>query len=80
MKIHLGGHLSFYDAQKRSAVEMQFAEPIRLSDLAQRLGLPHGEVVLVAVNGAVILDQDALVSDTDRVEFFSPIGGGAISS
>jgi sulfur carrier protein ThiS len=75
VKIHLGGHLNFYDAQKRAWIERRVPEPMRVSELARELGLPTGEILLVTVNGRVIPD-DVIVADTDRVEFYSPIGGG----
>ena len=77
MKIHLGGHLNFYDAEKRAWVEMHLPKPMRVDELRGILGLPNGEIMLVAVNGTVNESLDTLVSDEDRVEFYSPIGGGA---
>lgn len=76
MKIHLGGHLNFYDAQKRTWLELHPREPLRLEELRDLLGLPNGEIMLTAVNGTVVESPDTLVSDDDRVEFYSPIGGG----
>jgi sulfur carrier protein ThiS len=77
VKIHLGGHLNFYDAEKRAWLEMHTPKPISIDELRAILGLPGGEIMLVAVNGTVIESLDTLVSDEDRVEFYSPIGGGA---
>ncbi len=75
MQIHLGGHLSFYDADRRSWIEWPDAVPLTLRALAERLGLPIGEVALVAVNRR-LADFDELVQPGDRVEFFPPMGGG----
>ncbi len=76
MQIHLGGHLSWYDPQKRNSLEVSLPQPIPLLELAYRLGLPAAEIAIVVVNGqAVELDQ-ARVSDGDRVELYPPVGGG----
>jgi molybdopterin converting factor small subunit len=40
------------------------------------LGLPRGEIALVAVNGHIV-DPDALaLAPGDTIEFYPPIGGG----
>lgn len=77
MRLHLGGHLSWYDAQKRAWLEVHLAEPISLLALLQQLGVPSAEVAVVAVNGAAVALEEARVSDGDRVELFPPVGGGA---
>ncbi len=76
MKLHLGGHLAWYDAQKRSDLDIPLREPIALAALLLDLGIPAGEIGLVAVNGTLIELQDARVRDTDGVDLFPPIGGG----
>lgn len=76
MKLHLGGHLSWYDPQKRAWQEIPLPEPIALRELVLRLGLPAGEIATAAVNGQLVTLQTARVADTDRVELFPPIGGG----
>ncbi len=76
MQLHLGGHLSWYDPQKRNSFEVPLPQSVLLLDLARVLGLPAGEIAIVVVNGqAVELDQ-ARVSDSDRVELYPPVGGG----
>lgn len=87
MRVHLGGHLSWYDPGKRAWLEWDAAAALMAcregvsgsltpADVAQHLGLSRGEIALVAVNGRVV-DPDAapLVQD-DRVELYPPIGGG----
>ncbi len=76
MRVHLGGHLSWYDPQKRSWLEVSQAAPLRLIDLAARLGLPPAEISIVAVNGQAVNLAEGVATDADRVEFFSPLGGG----
>ncbi len=76
MRLHLGGHLSWYDSQKRSWLEIQLVEPIALSTLVKQLGLPIAEIAVAAVNSQLVAMDDAHVMDSDRVELFPPIGGG----
>lgn len=75
MRVHLGGHLSWYDPGKRSWVELHPAGPVSLLELAQRLGLPPGEIAVAAVNGRLAaLEQ--IATEEDRVDFYPPMGGG----
>ena len=76
MRLHLGGHLAWYDPQKRSWLELHLPEPTFLIELARQLGLPEGEIAVVAVNGRAARLEDARVSDGDRVELYPPLGGG----
>jgi molybdopterin converting factor small subunit len=87
VRVHLGGHLSWYDSDKRSWLDLDarsvlatraegLPASITPSILAGHLGLPSGEIALVAVNGRVVnLDAVALAAD-DTIEFYPPIGGG----
>lgn len=76
MQLHLGGHLSWYDLHKRSDVPVPLSNPTRLLALIESLGLPAGEVAIAVVNGSVVALAEALVSDSDRVQLYPPIGGG----
>ncbi len=76
MRLHLGGHLSWYDSQKRSWLELSLSEPVTLIELVRQLDLPLGEIAISAVNGQVVSLEEARVSDGDRVELYPPIGGG----
>ena len=75
--MHLGGHLSWYDPQKRSRLEIRLAEPTPLLALLQQLGIPPAEIAVAAVNGAMASVEDAQVSDEDRLELLPPVGGGS---
>lgn len=77
MRLHLGGHLDFYDSQKRSWVDVSLGVPTRLLDVLAKLGVPEGEVAIVSVNGRAVAIEEAIVSDADRVEIFPPVGGGS---
>lgn len=76
MQLHLGGHLCWYDAHKRSDVPVPLSSPTRLLTLIESLGLPSGEVAIAVVNGSAVVLEEALVSDGDRVQLYPPIGGG----
>jgi len=76
MRLHLGGHLNWYDPRKRAWQEIELGGPTRLADLLDRLHVPPGEVALVVVNGQLADVQQAVVSEHDRVELYPPIGGG----
>ena len=77
MRLHLGGHLSWYDPQKRSWLELALSEPAALIELVRQLKLPPEEIALTVVNGHAVLLDEASVSDADRVELYPPIGGGS---
>ena len=79
MRLHLGGHLAWYDPQKRTDVELDLSEPIPLIQLLDQLGVPRAEVAIAAVNGTAVTIEDARVSDSDRVALFPPVGGGSES-
>ena len=51
-------------------------EPITLLALAQQLGLPAAEIAIVVVNGRAVALETAVVTDSDKVEFYPPLGGG----
>ena len=76
MRVHLGGHLNWYEPQKQSRLEIHLAAPIALRELVDQLGLPPAEIYLVSINGEVASIDDALIYDSDRVDFFPPVGGG----
>ncbi len=76
MQIHLGGHLSWYDPQKRNSLEVPLQGPTPLLELARQLGLPAGEIAIAVVNGQAVELEQARVSDGDHVELYPPVGGG----
>jgi len=78
MRLHLEGHLSWYDPQKRSRIEVHLPEPTLLVKVLRDLEIPHGEIAVVVVNGvAAFVLGDVRVTDADTVELFPPVGGGA---
>ncbi len=76
MRVHLGGHLDWYDPQKRSWLDVPVEGTITLLALAERLGVPPGEIAIVTVNRrAAELETDS-AREGDTVEFFPAVGGG----
>jgi len=80
MRLHLGGHLSWYDPYKRAWLEIRLSEPADLLALLRKLHVPPAEVAVAAVNGTAVPLEDARVNDSDKVELFPPVGGGAAIS
>ena len=76
MRLHLGGHLDWYDAQKRSWLDVPLAQPILLTDLLAQLGIPAGEVAIVVVDRRAVPLKGTVVADGDRVELYPAMGGG----
>ena len=76
MRIHLGGHLGWYDPQKRSWLELAQPQPIAVLALARTLGVPAAEIAIVTINRRLVDLQTAIATDSDTVEFYAPIGGG----
>ena len=77
MRLHLGGHLDWYDAQKRAWLEIDLPAPIPLVALLEQIGAPPGDVAIASVNGRLVRLESAVVSDGDTVALYPAIGGGA---
>ncbi len=76
MRLHLGGHLAWYDPQRRSWLDGPVPEPMSLPALAAQLSLPLAEIAVAAVNGRSVPLADVRVADGDRLELYPPMGGG----
>ncbi len=76
MEVHLGGHLAFYEREKRSRFQVHLAARTGLLELVRALGIPEAEIALAAVNQAVVPLDDAQVDDTDRLDLYPPMSGG----
>ena len=76
MQLHLGGHLGWYDPQKRSRLDIHLGEPVLLSALLERLKIPAAEIAVATVNRQPVELAQAQVTDSDSVELFPPVGGG----
>lgn len=76
MRVHLGGHLDWYDPQKRAWLDVPVQGSITLLSLAERLGVPAGEIAIVTVNRRIAELETDSARDGDTVEFFPAVGGG----
>jgi sulfur carrier protein ThiS len=77
MEVHLGGHLAFYDREKRSWFQVHLDAETALLDVIRELGVPEAEIALVAVNRTVVSLAEARVGDADRLDLYPPMSGGA---
>jgi sulfur carrier protein ThiS len=76
MRLHLGGHLNYFDAQQRAHLEIELVGKQRLVDILVRLNIPAEEIFLVSINGEVVALEDAWIQPDDHVQLFPPMGGG----
>ena len=76
MEVHLGGHLAFYDREKRSWFEVHLEAETALLDLIRELGVPEAEIAIAAVNRTVVSLAEARVGDADRLDLYPPMSGG----
>jgi sulfur carrier protein ThiS len=76
-RIRLGATLRAFvpDYRPAQGLEVELPSPTSAADLAERLGLPLGEIRLVLLNGRRV-PPSALVNGGDRVGFFPALGGG----
>jgi len=77
MRLHLGGHLNWYEPHRRSWLDLSLPKTLSLVELVHRLGLPREEIAIVVVNGQTVSLENAQVSNGDQVELYPPLGGGA---
>jgi sulfur carrier protein ThiS len=76
MRLHLGGHLSWYDPMKRDWLDIDLSEARTLYDVLHGLAIPKDEVAVVAINGKAARPEDASLENGDVVELYPPLGGG----
>ena len=69
------GDLRQYTPANKEKLTLELPEAKQVSALLAQLVVPWGEVGLVAVNGNLV-DEHYLVAEGDKVEVFSPVGGG----
>ena len=75
MRLHLGGHLNWYEPQHRAWVELDLGQALPLAEVLAPWGIAPGEIMVVLVNGRVSSIDD-LVGEDDTVEIYPPLGGG----
>lgn len=77
MQLYLGGHLNWYDSQKRRSIEITLENPTRLTDLLGRFQLPLHEIAVGTLNGEpILLFEQIILNDADSVRLYPPVDGG----
>ena len=77
MKLYLGGHLDWYEPQRRKSITLHLTQPTLLMDVLARLKVPAGEVAIGVINGhACFSFENIVVQDIDKVELYPPVDGG----
>ncbi len=77
MKFYLGGHLNWYDSQKRRSIEIPLEKPTLLTDLLTRLHIPLSEIAVGTLNDTpIFLSEHIILSDRDSVHLYPPVDGG----
>lgn len=69
------GNLRRYTPDRQERLPLDLPERATVDDALARIGVPWEEVGFVVVNGKMA-DRATELADGDRVEAFSPIGGG----
>jgi sulfur carrier protein ThiS len=73
--VHPHGELTTYFGRTYGGVPVTIEPGITIVDLLERLGVPAGEVWLVAKNGETVRRETTL-QPGDSVELFAPVAGG----
>lgn len=76
MRVHLGGHLNWYDPQRRADLTVAVPRRVRLLDVLAQLGVPRAEIMVAAINGQLASLEEAWVEEGDRLDLYPPVGGG----
>ncbi|NIP41581.1 MAG: hypothetical protein GWN61_03220 [candidate division Zixibacteria bacterium] len=76
VEIHLGGHLNFFDPDKRNELHVPISGEMRLSDMLELINLPSAEIALISINGEHVDLENTIVFPGDRIGFYPPMGGG----
>ena len=76
MRVHFGGHLVYYQAERQPWAEIHIPGPLLLDQVIDQLRIPRGEIAISAVNGEAVDARTYLVTDSDEVQFFPPTNGG----
>jgi len=76
MHVHLGGHLAWYQAERRSRVEIECRQDTPLLTVIEQLGIPPAEIAIALLNGKLVPLDNTLTNDHDHLELYPPFGGG----
>ena len=75
VKFYAFGNLRRYTPGMHEQLDLEVPEGSTVADLLERFGITWGEVGVIAVNGK-LSDETHRLQPGDKVESFSPIGGG----
>jgi sulfur carrier protein ThiS len=73
--VHPHGELTTYFKRSYGGIPVQIEPGITIDRLLERLGVPAGEVWLVAKNGETV-KRDVTLEAGDSLELFAPVAGG----
>lgn len=77
MQLYLGGHLNWYDVEKRRSLDIRLESPTLLGDVLARFHVPLSEIAVGSLNGnPIFFFEDVSVSDKDTVHLYPPVDGG----
>ena len=76
MRLYLGGYLDFYNPQPGKWLQVELEQASPLKELLAKIGIPLGDIQLVALNGELADLDEVLVVDKDEVKIFPAVGGG----
>jgi len=76
MKLHAGGHLTFYFPEHKHMLEISLGKPTPLREILAQLGIPLPEVALTALNGELVEAESVIVNDNDQIRIFPAVNGG----
>ena len=76
VEIYLGGHLNYYQPEKRTRLFIPLDHSINLTFLLKKIGIPVEEVAFATLNGELAEPGSTQVFPGDRIELYPPMGGG----
>lgn len=73
--VHPHGELTTYFGRSYGGIPVAIEPGITIELFLERIGVPAGEVWLVAKNGETV-QRDVTLQPGDTVELFAPVAGG----
>ncbi len=76
MRIHLGGHLVYYQEQKQAWFIYELSHTAPITEVVAQLGIPLAEIAFFIVNDEVVDLHNKLVDNSDTLQIYPPNDGG----
>ena len=77
MQLYLGGHLNWYDSQKRRSFTVVLEKSTPLTDVLIRVNVPLHEVAICIVNTKAVFSLDKVIlNDDNKVDLYPFVDGG----